>query len=115
MPEAQRIRNAAAAHANNQYNQLEANLNAMPGNTFFEKATETYYKFLIDRFIIPSSELDEANLKKYMTKAGIDEPLTDRAVVFFNQCLTVRYGGIPGGYSRAEMLQECRELTHLLA
>jgi len=115
MPEAQRIRNAAAAHANNQYNQLEANINALPGNTFFEKATETYYKFLIDRFIIPSSELDEANLRKYMTKADVSEPLTDRAVVFFNQCLTVRYGGIPGGYSREEMLRECREITHLLA
>ena len=115
MPEAQRIRNAAAVNANNQYNHLEANINAIPGNTFFEKATETYYKFLIERFIIPSSELDEANLKKYITRADVSEPLTDRAVVFFNQCLTVRYGGIPGGYSREEMLRECRELTQLLA
>jgi hypothetical protein len=115
MPEAERIRNVAAVNANNQYNHLEANINALPGNTFFEKATETYYKFLMDRFMIPSSELDEANLKKYMAKAGINEAWIDRAVVFFNQCLTVRYGGIPGGYSRAEMLRECRELTQLLA
>ncbi len=115
MPEAQRIRNDAADNAYLQYNRLEANINAMPGNTFFEKATETYYKFLIDRFMIPSSELDEASLKKYMVKAEINEASTDRAVEFFNQCLTVRYGGIPGGYSRAEMLRECRELTQLLA
>ncbi|HSF88666.1 MAG TPA: BatD family protein [Saprospiraceae bacterium] len=115
MPEAQRIRNAAAVNAIHQYNHLEANIHAMPGNTFFEKATEAYYKFLIDRFMIPSSELDEANLKKYMTRADVSESLTDRAVVFFNQCLTVRYGGIPGGYSREEMLRECRALTQLLA
>lgn len=115
MPEAQRIRNAAAVNASNQYHHLEANINAMPGNTFFEKATETYYKFLIDRFMIPSSELDEANLRKYMAKAGVNEPAIDRAIVFFNQCLTVRYGGIPGGYSREEMLRECSELTSLLA
>ncbi len=115
MPEAERIRKAATDMAYTQYNHLEANIDSMPVNTFFEKATETYHKFLIDRFMIPSSELDETNLRKYMSKSGVNEPLADRAVVFFNQCLTVRYGGIPGGYSRAEMLRECRELAQLLA
>lgn len=115
MPEAERIKHAAATNAYTHYNQLESNMEFLAGHAFFEKATETYYKFLIDRFMIPSSELDETSMRKYMVKAGVNETLTDRAIGFFNQCLTFRYGGIPGGYSREEMLRECRELTDLLA
>jgi hypothetical protein len=115
LPESEKIRLAALHQANSQFDILESDSDIMSGNVFFEKATEIYYKFLLERFAIPSSELDEANLKKYLAKAGIAEELSSRTISFFNQCLTVRYGGIPGGYSRPEMLRQCRELIGLLA
>jgi hypothetical protein len=64
--------------------------------------------------MIPSSELDEVSLKAYMDKSGVQAATVERATRFFNQCLSVRYGGIPGGFNREEMLRECRELTSLL-
>ncbi len=115
LPEAEKIRLAATHHAHHQFDWLDAKRDTIPDNLFFEKATEVYYKFLKDRFMIPSSELDEESLKQYLAKAGIADELALHTVDFFKQCLTVRYGGIPGEYSREEMLHQCRELTGRLA
>ncbi len=86
----------------------------MSSGDYFSRATEAYYTFLMDRFTIPSSELDEARLPVYLARGGVADPVTERALHFFKQCLAVRYGGIPGGYSREEMLKECRDLIGLL-
>jgi hypothetical protein len=114
IPEAQRISRDAGQKANQKLNALEKGADEMPGNEFFETATEIFYSFLIERFTIPSSELDEAGLALYLQKSNISEALADRVKVFFGQCLSVRYGGTPGGFSRAKMLAVSRELINAL-
>lgn len=114
IPETEKVKRAASHKALSEYVRLEAGLSEMPASLFFSSATETFYMFLMERFMIPSADLDEANLRLYLSKASVPVDIVDRTVTFFNQCLTVRYGGIPGGYSREEMLKQCRELTDLL-
>jgi len=111
----ERISMSAGINAQAQLEELSSLQSGISTTAFFEKATQIYNKYLTDRFMIPSSELDEANLIKYMEKAQVPEEMAREAIVLFTQCLQVRYGGIPGGYSREEMLQKCRELTAQLS
>jgi hypothetical protein len=53
-------------------------------------------------------------LMNYLRDAGIEETRAARAKTFFNQCLVVRYGGIPGGFTREEMIRECRDIIKML-
>ena len=110
----ERLKAEAGSYARSQIDSLETSMNSLPSKSFFEKATEIYYKFLSDRFSIPASELDESRLPGYLEKAGVVDEAVQRATRFFAACLTVRYGGIPGGYSQAEMLSESREVIGLL-
>jgi hypothetical protein len=97
----------AASEALKQLHALSTQSTTMPSGTFFETVTQLFYKYLADRFMIPASELDAVNLEKYMRKANIREEHISQAIIFFNQCMEVRYGGIPGGYSREEMIRRC--------
>ena len=115
LPEAERIRQAAAGQALSQWDALETSMGTLSSSQFFEKATAIYHRFLMERFAIPASELDEAGLKSHLEKAGLEQATLHRTLQLFTQSLSVRYGGIPGGYSREEMLRECRQLTGLLA
>ena len=110
----ERLKAEASKSALHQYALLETSLQSMPSKSFFEKATEIYYKFLSDKFAIPPSELDESRLPVYLERAGVSDVTAQRAVRFFRSCLTVRYGGIPGGLTPPEMLRECREIIGLL-
>jgi hypothetical protein len=114
IPEAQRISRDAGQKANQKLNALEKGADEMSANVFFETATEIFYSFLIERFTIPSSKLDEAGLALYLKKSNISESVADRVKIFFSQCLSVRYGGTPGGFSRAEMIAVSRELINAL-
>lgn len=114
LPEADRLRMAAASSARTKLDTLQSGIDNMAAGAFFEQATEVYHKFLMDRFAIPASELDEAGVARYMRSAGVDPQLMDRTIRLFTQSLSVRYGGIPGGYSRSGFLDECRELIRLL-
>jgi hypothetical protein len=114
IPEAEKVRKTAGQRAISQYNQLEKHMQEMTSGDFFARATEVYYTFLMDRFMIPSSELDEARLPLYLERSGVPGETAERTLHFFRQCLAVRYGGIPGGYSREEMLKECRDMIGLL-
>ena len=110
----ERLKAEAGKVARIQYDALEVSIESMPAKSFFEKATEVYYKFLSDKFSIPPSELDESRLPLYLEKAGVSDIAAQRAIRFFKSCLTVRYGGVPGGLTPPEMLQECREIIGLL-
>jgi hypothetical protein len=114
LPESQKLSSAAARRALSELDTLQSTLSGLTSADFFSKATEVYYRFLMERFAIPSSELDEAGLSAYLNKVGISEAIAVRAKTFFTQCLTVRYGGIPGGFTREEMIKECREIIGLL-
>jgi hypothetical protein len=110
----ERLKAEAGNAARSQYDTLEASIESMPVKSFFEKVTEVYYKFLSDRFTIPPSELDESRLPVYLEKAGVSDIVAQRAIRFFSSCLSMRYGGTPGGFSPSEMLNECREIIGLL-
>ncbi len=110
----ERLKAEAGKIARAQYDILEATVQSVPPKSFFEKATEVYYKFLSDRFAIPPSELDESRLPVYLKRAGVSDEAAQRALQFFSSCLSVRYGGTPGGMTPLEMLQECREIIGIL-
>ncbi len=93
---------------------MEEEMEGLPSVAFFERTTEIYYNFLIDRFAIPPADLDATKLSAYLAQANIAVSLKDNALAFFDQCLSVRYGGIPGGYSREEMLRQCRTMIQEL-
>ncbi len=111
IPEAEKLKSEAGRFARNQFDRLEQSSMEIPDKEFFEQAVEIYYKFLVNRFGIPPSELDESNLSGYLGRAGLTVENTQKASLFFHQCLTVRYGGTPGGFTREEMLQRCREIV----
>ncbi|HEY3430783.1 MAG TPA: BatD family protein [Cyclobacteriaceae bacterium] len=111
----ERTRMSAGIVAQRNLEDITAQQSSLSSTAFFEKATQIYYTFLTDRFMIPPSELDESNLAKYLAKAKVPEDLTRDTVEFFTQCIEVRYGGIPGGYSKEEMLQKCHDLVSRLS
>lgn len=114
LPLAERLRMTSASSARSRLETLQAGMESMDAGAFFGTATEVYHTFLMERFSIPASELDEAGITRHMTTAGVDPDVISRAIRLFVQSLSVRYGGIPGGYSRTEMLDECRQLISLL-
>jgi hypothetical protein len=81
---------------------------------FFERSTEIYYKFLSDKLIIPPADLDLGKLPFYLDKRNLPGETKERIIRFFDQCLSVRYGGIPGGRTKEEMLAEIRTIVELL-
>ena len=115
IPEQEKIRSVSGRHAQQQLDALQQHLPDIPGNVFFSKATEIYYRFLMERFSIPSSTLDEAGVSAALNAQVADKAIVERANTFFTQCLTVRYGGIPGGFTPEQMLKECRDIIDLLA
>ena len=115
IPAARRKSRDAAIGAEVKLTALEQSIESTSDKSFFEQATEIYYSFLIDRFAIPAGELDEEHLDRYLSDAGIETGLAAKAKAFFSQCLTVRYGGIPGGFQKSEMLSACRTLIESLS
>ena len=115
IPEQEKVRSVSGRHAQQQLDALQQQLQDIPGNVFFSKATEIYYRFLMERFSIPSSALDEAGVSAALNALVADKIIVERANTFFTQCLTVRYGGIPGGFTPEQMLKECRDIIDLLA
>ncbi len=114
IPESEKLRSAAGLHARQQLELLQKMSSQVSDKLFFEKATEIYYKFLSEKFSIPPADLDKEKLEGYLEKASIADTTVQRAVRFFEQCLSVRYGGIPGGYSRDEMISETKQIIDLL-
>lgn len=111
--EKERIRRAAASKA---IAQLEEVLKSpgMDDRTFYGKATEVYYRFLCDRLGIPSSELDQSRLPICLQNASLQKEVGERVMAFYQACLPIRYGGAPSGYSREQMVEECKGIIHSL-
>lgn len=114
IPAQEKVRLAAVRNARVQMDGLQLNSSNLSDKVFFEKATEIFYKFLSDRLAIPSSDLDQDKLRFYLDKNNVPGEVKASVIQFFEQCLSVRYGGIPGGKSREEMLAEVRKFTELL-
>lgn len=110
IPESEKIRSAAGRHARHQLDQLNKLPNELSEKEFFEKATEIYYRFLSDKFNIPPADLDKDKLVAYLTKANIPPDTIMDAATFFDQCLSVRYGGRPGGFTKEQMIVHVREM-----
>jgi len=113
IPESEKIRSESSRHARHQLEMLHKSGN-IPDQEFYEKATEVYYKFLSEKFTILPSDLDSDKITSRLLKADIPQDVIEKAISFFNLCLSVRYGGRPGGYSRDEMIHECKEVIDAL-
>ncbi len=114
IPEVERMRSAASRHARSHLDQLSKSSSELSDTLFFEKATEIYNRFLSDKFNISPSDLDFSKIQSIFKSSNINTDVSDRALTFFNQCLSVRYGGIAGGFSREEMITECRHTIDAL-
>lgn len=115
IPESEKLKNAALDKAMQKLQQLSNDVSRPAGKLFFEPATEIYTAFLMDRFSIPASELDEAGINRYLHAHGLKEDHIRIAVRLFNDCLAVRYGGIPGGYTKEQMITVCQNTMTQLA
>ena len=78
--------------------------------SFFEDLTEIYYRFITEKFSIPPGELDEENFRKHLVKNDVPDEVMQKAILFFNECLTLRYGGLPYGSSRVDLISTCRNI-----
>jgi hypothetical protein len=104
----ERLRSAASKHARSQLDHLQHHSQQITNSEFYEKATAAYYKYLLDKFNIPASSLDSGTLDAYFKKNQVPSIVAEKALAFFEECLTVRYGGIPGGHTREEMILRCK-------
>ncbi len=114
IPADEKIRVAAVRNARLQIEALQVSSSVLSDKEFFERATELFYKFLSDKLSIPPSDLDQGKLQFYLDKNGVAESVKSDVTTFFEQCLSVRYGAIPGGKSRDEMLTAIRNFVDML-
>lgn len=105
---AERIRSLSSRTARHQLEQLEISKSEITNESFFEQLTEIYYKFLSEKFNIPPADLDLDKLDSYFSQYNIPPEVRTQAIDFFHQCLSLRYGGIPSGSSREELIERCR-------
>jgi hypothetical protein len=106
----ERLRSQSSRHARTKLEALEKASTPTDQQAFFESLTETYYRFLTEKFSIPPAELDEENIRKYLIQSKVPETIRERALVFFNECLSLRYGGLPYGSSREVLINTCRNI-----
>lgn len=114
IPADEKIRIAAVRNARHQIDALQNSSSNISDKEFFERATELFYKFLCDKLSIPPSDLDQGKLQFYLDKNGVPDSVKTSVSKFFEQCLSVRYGAIPGGKSRDQMLAEIRNFIDVL-
>ncbi|MEP6648075.1 MAG: BatD family protein, partial [Saprospiraceae bacterium] len=109
IPEGDKIRAAAVSHARHQVDSLQADSVSLQDKEYFERATEIFYKFVSDKLSIPAADLDLQKLNFYLDRSIESAPVKEKLAKFFEQCLAVRYGAIPGNMSRDEMLAQIRD------
>ncbi|MFZ1678281.1 MAG: BatD family protein [Saprospiraceae bacterium] len=114
IPEDEKLRIAAVRNARLQTDALQMSSSNTSDKEFFERATEIFYKFLADKLSIPLSDLDQGKLQFYLDKSGVADAVKTDVTKFFEQCLSVRYGAIPGGKSRDQMLTAIRNFVEVL-
>ena len=99
-----RTKSDAVQDAVVQLENLLAQNGSMTDKSFFEACTAILHRFLCDRFHIPPADLDESRITSYVRKEGIDDSLLQEILALFHESLVVRYGGLPVGFSRTEMV-----------
>ena len=104
----ERSRSSASRHARGKLDQLQHTAGQINDREYYENATAIYYKYLLDKFNIPASSLDAGTLEASFKKNLVPADIAERALAFFEECLTVRYGGIPGGHTKEEMILLCK-------
>lgn len=109
IPHAEKIRSSAARHARQQLEILEKRSNQIPAKDFFEEATQVYYKFLTDKFTIPPADLDGEHLRQILAEKFHTQDEINSALQFFQQSLSVRYGGTMGGLTTEQMITALRD------
>ncbi|MEP6794201.1 MAG: BatD family protein [Saprospiraceae bacterium] len=114
IPAEEKIRIAAVRYARLQLDILQTSSPNISDKEFFERATEIFYKFLSDKLSIPPSDLDQGKLQFYLDKSAVTDSVKSAVSKFFDQCLSVRYGAIPGGKSRDQMQAEIRDFIAVL-
>ena len=110
----EKARNASAAHAINQLDELLKSSSTLDTKTYYERVTEVFYRFLCHRLMIPSSDLDEIKLPGHLQTSRVHDDTCKRVIALYQACLPVRYGGAPAGYSREEIVEECKGIIHNL-
>ncbi|HEX5112967.1 MAG TPA: BatD family protein [Saprospiraceae bacterium] len=110
----EKARNAAAANAISQLDELLKASASLDAKTYYERVTEVFYRFLCHRLMIPSSDLDEAKLPGHLKFSQVENDLCSRVMKLYQACLPVRYGGAPAGFSREEFVEECKGIIRSL-
>ena len=110
IPAHERKRSAAARNARQQLEALHKTV-GITDSQFNERITEVYYKFLSEKFNILPADLDAEKITPHFTKSGVPASVSQRAVLFYNECLSLRYGGVFAGYTREQLVQKCREIV----
>lgn len=109
--EAERVRSVAGRKTILQLEHLSKSAGSISAKEFYEQLTGIYNKFLCDRMVISPADLDESKLPVYLAKNKVQQEMALRAMNLFNQFLPVRYGGLPSGMSKEEMLAECKAVV----
>ena len=113
VPEAERLRSASSRHARQQLD-LVLKAGHIHDQEIYEKVTEVYYKYLSEKFNILPADLDEDKILARFKEENIPEHISERAIRFYHSCLSVRYGGLPGGFSPENMITECKAVIDQL-
>ncbi|HUR29984.1 MAG TPA: BatD family protein, partial [Saprospiraceae bacterium] len=107
IPEVERLRSISSRNARQLLDTLHKSGDQLTEQEFFEKITEVYYKFLSEKFSILPADLDADKIITHFKSTGMPDDVSKKALNFFNSCLSIRYGGVPVGFSRDEMIREC--------
>ena len=114
LPESERKRSQAYRNARQELDVLERSITETSDRSIFEKVAEIYYKFLSEKFNIPYADLDTESVRHQFENSNIPFDESEQAIAFYDECLTVRYGGVPAGYTQEEIIAQCRKIIGLL-
>jgi hypothetical protein len=110
IPADERRRSAAARNARHHLEILSKSTEASDSQ-FYERITELYYKFLSEKFNILPADLDAGKIKQNFSKSGIPEAISQHAIEFYNECLSLRYSGVFAGYTREQLINKCKGIV----
>lgn len=113
VPADERRRSAAARNARQQLDVIGRS-HEISDSQFNERITEIYYKFLSEKFNIQPADLDAEKINQHFMKSGVTESISRQALQFYNECLSLRYGGAFAGYTREQLIHKCREIVDQL-
>jgi len=114
IPESERRRSVALRSARLKLDSLNKSSDQVSDKEFFEKVTEVYWKFLSEKFNIPPADLDYSTVSAHFSKTNISSETIEKALAFFNQGLSIRYGGLPPRFSKEQSSRECMEIMEAL-